>query len=916
VLVTNPPAHGTFYLLSAIPSVPYPFDPYYGTLPVYAYDGVFFVDNTPTEFFVEGEGGGMMLMAAPSPPGITGTNSATDLCCNSLTNFTAGYLYSTNGLTLGIAQTTNPWVALTIKTATTNASYDVFGTTNMVELALPSLGRTNWTWLMRANGRATNFSWGLTNWCERYFQLGTMADGDNDGLSTAYEQLVSKTATNVANSPRALYETAISNQSPSAWFKLNNASLADAQGGQSLTNGGGAWDVDAFAIGNSAFSFTASSHGLTTGDIINGGTGTNKGSMSLLFRSIDGYSSNTVRYVFYQNNDFGAFFEPTNTTSANPGSLKVHVGGQTNAILLSNDLVFGALYHLTLTWDETNDVAAEVTWHLGRVGGTLTSGTIDLTNNRVVGSNTTVYLGNDNAANRAFRGPGFGALDEIVFWNRELTGPEVNAQFDTLKVLFQGPSKVFDLTRWELTLPVDKTNNLDNTHLPLDINTAWLNAGFKYVDPTNLTQKYFYLSTTNTMVFEAPWNGADQDTASPATSLGSPRSELRETLANGGEFNWKPYDPATGTATNTHTLQATCRLESMPSKVIFGQIHAETPIPAGGAVPAVTLFHEGSGTANKRIRLAVYYSPDRSVTISGNQDQTFDLVSGVNLGDRIDYELKLVGTSNSTVRLTATVATNGVSLTPRVVSMTSDAGYSGWGATNVTLYFKAGCYYPKAATNSGTAQVTFTSLGVIHQLIPMKLLTTFSLALLATLNIHAQGLIWSASHSAGSSVLPGASWQIAFDHTSEDAGYPPSLNPVSSIFSMSLGTNDAGYTFFASALSASGFAGFVAGLTDGANGYLRFQNPNASSWQAGSEQLFLGRSLASPDLAGYSITQIGFRVSNFYDYFDVQEDRYFRQLDYSLDFYGAAVPEPSTWALLGLGGAATLLLRRKARGRN
>ena len=35
--------------------------------------------------------------------------------------------------------------------------------------------------------------------------------------------------------------------------------------------------------------------------------------------------------------------------------------------------------------------------------------------------------------------------------------------------------------------------------------------------------------------------------------------------------------------------------------------------------------------------------------------------------------------------------------------------------------------------------------------------------------------------------------------------------------------------------------------------------------------------------------------------------------DYSLDFYGAPVPEPSTWALLGLGGTAALLLRRKAR---
>jgi hypothetical protein len=66
-------------------------------------------------------------------------------------------------------------------------------------------------------------------------------------------------------------------------------------------------------------------------------------------------------------------------------------------------------------------------------------------------------------------------------------------------------------------------------------------------------------------------------------------------------------------------------------------------------------------------------------------------------------------------------------------------------------------------------------------------------------------------------------------------------------------------------------------------------------------------------LAGYNITQIGFRVNNFYDWYDPAEERNFRTLAYSLDFYGAAVPEPSTWALLGLGGATALLLRRKAR---
>ncbi len=198
----------------------------------------------------------------------------------------------------------------------------------------------------------------------------------------------------------------------------------------------------------------------------------------------------------------------------------------------------------------------------------------------------------------------------------------------------------------------------------------------------------------------------------------------------------------------------------------------------------------------------------------------------------------------------------------------------------------------------------------------MKLLIAFSLAVLTTLDARAQGLIWTVDHEAGNNgVLPGQNWQVAFDYVLDPNSLPPpSLNPVTGIFSITLNTNDTGRTFFANALNEPGFGGFVAGLTDGPNGYIRFA-PSTYSWYYGSEQLFLGRSPASPDLAGYNITQIGFRVNNFYDYFDVQENGYFRQLDYSLDFYGAAVPEPSTWALLGLGGAAALLLRRKARAR-
>ena len=198
----------------------------------------------------------------------------------------------------------------------------------------------------------------------------------------------------------------------------------------------------------------------------------------------------------------------------------------------------------------------------------------------------------------------------------------------------------------------------------------------------------------------------------------------------------------------------------------------------------------------------------------------------------------------------------------------------------------------------------------------MKLLTTFSLALLATLNAQAQGLIWSADGWSDRSSTPGVSWQIAFDHASDPfSGPPPSLNPLTGIFLMTIATNDVGRTFFANAMNEPRFSGFVGGLTDGANGYLRFQDGDTGSWRGQCVQSVLGRPLASPDLAGYNITQIGFRVNNFQDGYDPEFNIYTRRLDYSLDFYVTPVPEPSTWALLALGGATALLLRRNARRR-
>ena len=88
------------------------------------------------------------------------------------------------------------------------------------------------------------------------------------------------------------------------------------------------------------------------------------------------------------------------------------------------------------------------------------------------------------------------------------------------------------------------------------------------------------------------------------------------------------------------------------------------------------------------------------------------------------------------------------------------------------------------------------------------------------LDAHAQGLIWSVDKWAEQSETPGASWQIAFDQVSQFVFYPPSTDTPTRIFFMTLATNDIGRTFFTDALNEPGFAGFVASLTDGTNGFI------------------------------------------------------------------------------------------------
>jgi len=332
----------------------------------------------------------------------------------------------------------------------------VFGSTNLAERALPSLSRTNWTWLTRAFGQTTNFSWGETNWCERYFQLGTMQDSDNDGLTDAYEQLVSKTATNVANSPRKIYEEVISSQSPSGWFKLNDGLMTNAISGRaSLTNIGGGFTNDVFATANGAYSFVNTTDKLVlneTNDPIGGGTNdaVRQGSFTLLFKALN-IRTTAKRYLLSQGvstatnlgNAVALYFDGTNSTDASlTGALRLGVGPSDQPILLDTNIVRGAWYYLTVTCDETRG-SDEVRWYLGQVGSqTLPAGSFALGAARKFGNNGAITLGNKEGTNNtsAFReSPTInGSIDQVAFWQRELTEVEVHAQFDTLQGVTEG----------------------------------------------------------------------------------------------------------------------------------------------------------------------------------------------------------------------------------------------------------------------------------------------------------------------------------------------------------------------------------------------------------------------------------------------------------------------------------------------
>ncbi|WP_437883785.1 polysaccharide lyase family 7 protein [Pseudomonas sp. LRF_L74] len=225
---------------------------------------------------------------------------------------------------------------------------------------------------------------------------------------------------------------------------------------------------------------------------------------------------------------------------------------------------------------------------------------------------------------------------------------------------------MIDLSTWNLSIPVGTPATT--------ITTTQLTGGY---------QDDYFKAANGALFFWAPVTGTTTKSAK------YPRSELRETYADGTLRNWKYQDA-------DNTLDGTLKVTQVPStgKIVIGQIHN-----AEGDNPPVKLSYQyktSTGTGN--IVALVRLKPSDDTT-------SYTLVKGVALNQLFSYTIRLTpsGTLAIYVKPSSSAAT----------VKWSDKLDSTWKAS--TLYFKAGSYVQDNAGDASEAgAVSFTNLVIKH----------------------------------------------------------------------------------------------------------------------------------------------------------------------------------------------------------
>ena len=261
---------------------------------------------------------------------------------------------------------------------------------------------------------------------------------------------------------------------------------------------------------------------------------------------------------------------------------------------------------------------------------------------------------------------------ELVSVTDNLTPPSTKFAFNNSTIAYY------------LGLPIDEYGGTGGANgdqfADGSISSSTLASGFS--DP------YFYLNSSNQIVFTAPSNGA---TTSPGVGTNDTRSELREEYYGPGYSNGSDWDSTIG-----GTLTATCFVNATSvdsNEATIGQLHGQNQ-------PFVLLQYQPTSSSTGNIVLFVL---DTNTTNSAGT--SYPMASNVALGSQISYMIKLSGN-----QLTATV--NGSTTSPSPITVDNS-----WTGAGNGLYFKLGAY--SAAPNTGNpagdeTQVTFSSFSVTH----------------------------------------------------------------------------------------------------------------------------------------------------------------------------------------------------------
>ncbi|AYC32822.1 polysaccharide lyase family 7 protein [Pseudomonas cavernae] len=229
---------------------------------------------------------------------------------------------------------------------------------------------------------------------------------------------------------------------------------------------------------------------------------------------------------------------------------------------------------------------------------------------------------------------------------------------------------MIDLSTWALSIPTLTSAT--------QIDTARLNNGYE--------SQYFRRNSDGSVTFWVPVTGSHSEDAR------YPRSELRETQADGTLNNW-PYAQA------DNYLSAVLTVTQVPSKnkIVIGQIHSKDQ-PGSENDPLLKLqYHYYNGVG--RIEALLRKRPGDTTV------QNILIAENIRLGERFGYDLRLTPSGNLGIRVTSSDGDQGSHYQPI-------SAY--WGKQ--LLYFKAGAYVQdNYGPDTEGGRVTFYWLNAAHK---------------------------------------------------------------------------------------------------------------------------------------------------------------------------------------------------------